>query len=64
MQNLVLMGCSGLVHMCKFQVCNCIVKKSAGGRLAFVLEKRLDFHLSDAKLNLAGGKGNHPKVIL
>lgn len=33
-------------------------------RLAFVLEKRLDFHLSDAMLNLAGGKDNHTKVIL
>lgn len=64
MQNLLLMGCSGLVHTCKLQVCNCVVKKSTGGRLAFVLEKRLGFHPSDATLNLAGGKGNHPKVIL
>lgn len=62
-QNLLLMGCSGLVHTCKLQVCNCAVKKSAGGRLASLLEKRLDFHPSDATLNLAGGKDNHPKVI-
>lgn len=32
---------------CKLQVCNCVVEKNAGGRLAFVLEKRLDFHPSD-----------------
>lgn len=57
MQNLLLIGCSALVHTCKLQVCNSVVKKSTGGRLAFVLEKRLDFHPSDPMLNLAGGKG-------
>lgn len=60
MQNLLLMGCSGLVHMCK---CRFVIVEQES-RLAFVLEKRLDFHLSDAMLNLAGGKDNHTKVIL
>jgi len=64
MQNLLLMGCSGLVRTCNVQVGNWAVTESTGGRLAFVLEKRLDFHPSDATLNLAGAKGNHPKVVL
>lgn len=68
MPNVLLMGCSGLVHTCRLHVCNCVVRESAGGRLAFVFGKRSDFHPSEAGLKLAEshqeGRATTPGLVI